>query len=241
VPVYSPFPERLDIHQYSVHRRIDRLNDLEARLHELIGSSKRFYVEHFEKDDDSNHHMEFIASTANIRASIYRIEPQDIQSSKQIAGKIIPALATSTAAISGFLALEMYKVHAIERKCLKDFTCVSFCLSDCRFGLIPPDSFRTKVYHLNGSEYSDWTNWRIDGDLSLRELIDTFRERFEVTVYRIMIGRMMVYKPKDQKDLGRKISDLFVNEWKQQPLVKGQHIIKLEVFGSGESGTIKTP
>ena len=64
----------------------------------------------FEKDDDSNLHMDFIVAASNLRAANYRIPPADKMKSKLIAGKIQPAIATSTSIVSGFASLELYKI-----------------------------------------------------------------------------------------------------------------------------------
>ena len=63
----------------------------------------------FEKDDDTNFHMDFISSFANLRARNYSIEEVDKLQARLIAGRIIPALATTTSMVTGFVCVEMIK------------------------------------------------------------------------------------------------------------------------------------
>uniref|UniRef100_A0A8C7JL90 Ubiquitin-like modifier-activating enzyme 6 n=1 Tax=Oncorhynchus kisutch TaxID=8019 RepID=A0A8C7JL90_ONCKI len=69
----------------------------------------------FEKDDDLNGHMDFVASASSLRARMYSIEVADRLKTKRIAGKIIPAIATATARRRR-VSLELVKVtyHGVD-------------------------------------------------------------------------------------------------------------------------------
>ena len=64
----------------------------------------------FEKDDDTNYHIDFITAASNLRATNYSIATADKHHTKRVAGKIIPAIATTTSVVTGLVCLEMYKV-----------------------------------------------------------------------------------------------------------------------------------
>lgn len=80
-------------------------------------------MEEFEKDNDENFHIDFIHAMANIRASNYSLDPMDWVTVKIKAGRIVPALATTTAAIAGLQTLELLKYL---KGCKKDIHRNSF-------------------------------------------------------------------------------------------------------------------
>lgn len=84
----------------SIINELERLNKADFRIRPL----------EFEKDDDNNLHMDYIVACSNLRATNYKIQTADRHTSKLIAGKIIPAIATATSVVSGFATLELYKL-----------------------------------------------------------------------------------------------------------------------------------
>jgi ubiquitin-activating enzyme E1 len=74
-----------------------------------ISPDMKIKVVDFEKDDDSNHHIDFLTAVANLRGRNYHITEGSRHKVKMIAGKIIPAIATSTALIVGMNGMELIK------------------------------------------------------------------------------------------------------------------------------------
>ena len=94
----------------------------DAYLEVMQGDAKvSLAVQEFEKDDDSNFHVDFIHASANARAANYSLEPMDWITVKLKAGRIVPALATTTAAVAGLQTIELLKLLKREDLALDKF------------------------------------------------------------------------------------------------------------------------
>ncbi|KAL2426723.1 Ubiquitin-activating enzyme E1-like [Exophiala dermatitidis] len=62
----------------------------------------------FDKDDDDT--MDFVAAAGNLRAIIFGIETKTRFDIKQMAGNIIPAIATTNAMVAGLCVMQAFKV-----------------------------------------------------------------------------------------------------------------------------------
>ena len=75
----------------------------------------------FEKDDDANGHMAFVTAAANLRATNFAIPRCDVHTAKRVAGKIVPAIATTTAAVVGLVGMELLKLQQRHSRPLADY------------------------------------------------------------------------------------------------------------------------
>lgn len=76
-----------------------------------IKLAQPFEAADFEKDDDLNFHISMVTSAANLRCDNYSIKRTNFHECKVIAGKIVAAIATTTAAVCGLVMLELFKLQ----------------------------------------------------------------------------------------------------------------------------------
>eukprot|EP01126_Amoeba_proteus_P044059 TRINITY_DN4877_c0_g1_i8.p1 TRINITY_DN4877_c0_g1~~TRINITY_DN4877_c0_g1_i8.p1 ORF type:complete len:871 (+),score=213.01 TRINITY_DN4877_c0_g1_i8:852-3464(+) len=142
-------------------------------------------VADFEKDDDTNFHIDWITATSNMRAWNYHIQTASRHKCKMIAGHIIPAVATTTAMITGLVSLEMYKIML--KLDINKFLCANINLGTSDLTLFEPAAPKRVQPYEDVIEmtwvkpvpdgFTCWDKIIIDeGDITVQRLIDILPE-----------------------------------------------------------------
>ncbi|GKT92847.1 LOW QUALITY PROTEIN: ubiquitin-activating enzyme E1 [Colletotrichum tofieldiae] len=194
----------------------------------------------FEKDDDTNHHIDFITACSNLRAANYKIEQADRHKTKFIAGKIIPAIATTTALVTGLVILELYKVID-GKEDLEQYKNGFINLALPFFGFSEPiASPKVEFKGPNGIVKLDkiWDRFEV-ADITLKELLEHF-EKQGLTISMLSSGVSLLYasffppaKLKDRQNL--KLSQL-VETVSKKPVPAHQKEVIFEMVAEDVDG-----
>lgn len=194
----------------------------------------------FEKDDDTNHHIDFIAAASNLRADNYKIEQADRHKIKFIAGKIIPAIATTTALVTGLVILEHYKI--IDGKDdVEQYKNGFINLALPFFGFSEPIASPKVVYEgPNGKVTLDKIWDRFDSeDVTLDELIQDFEKR-GLTIGMLSSGVSLLYASffpaAKRKERGAMKLSKLVETISKKPIPEHQKDVIFEIVADDVSG-----
>ena len=214
IPEFSPNPTvkiQADDNEPDPNANRPAFND-NAELEEIISTlpppkslaGLKLQPVEFEKDDDSNHHIDFITAASNLRAENYAIAQADRHKTKFIAGKIIPAIATTTALVTGLVILELYKI--IDGKTdLEQYKNGFVNIALPFFGFSEPiASPKGKYLSTNGEVTIDklWDRFEVD-DILLRDFLNDFKEKgLDITMVSSGVSLLYAsfYPPSKLKD-----------------------------------------
>ncbi|XP_076447725.1 ubiquitin-like modifier-activating enzyme 1 [Babylonia areolata] len=167
---------------------LDRVKNAMPNAEKL--KDRKVYVVDFEKDDDTNFHMDFITAASNLRAENYSIPPADRHKSKLIAGRIIPAIATTTAMVVGLVGLELIKLaqgHTNVELFKNGFANLAlpfFAFSE------PIQAPKSKYYD---KEFTLWDRFTVQGELTLKQFLDYFEKEHGLEITMLSQGVCLLY------------------------------------------------
>lgn len=200
-----------------------------------------FQLTAIEFDKDLDDHMLFVTACSNLRAMNYSIPTEDTHRSRAIAGRIIPAIATTTALVTGLICLELYKIVGTPRKPLTieaykngflNLAVPFMTLSE------PTPPKKTKCL-LEGKEW-EWTSWdSLDmnlGDITLGEFMDHFENEHNLEISMLSYGVSMLYsffanKKKVEERKAMKMTEVITSITKKE-FPPNQLFIVLEVIAN---------
>jgi len=146
----------------------------------------------FDKDVDS--HMRVVAAASNLRARNYKIPEADLHKSRGIAGKITPAIATTTAFVTGLICMELFKIVQQKEasKLMNTFSNLALPL----FTSMEPEPPKVTTSIVKGKEWK-WTQWdRIDvkdPSMTIDGLISLLSESYGVELSMLSSGVTILY------------------------------------------------
>ena len=163
----------------------------------------------FEKDDDTNHHIDFITCSSNLRATNYDIPIVDRYETKIKAGKIIPAISTTTSMVSGLVSVEIIKYIVGKRK-LEDFnnTFLNLALSL----VAQSDPMPSINYEVKDLKLSVWDYYNLEYDIKVNELFKILSDYYKVEVDTLSFGAKLLISPMTNLKIRNKRQDMYLSE-----------------------------
>jgi hypothetical protein len=172
-------------------------------LEDIALPKNSIYAAEFEKDDESNGHIAFITAASNLRAICYGIPPADAMETRRVAGRIVPAMITTTAFVSALSCVELLKI--VQGAPLKRFRNAFINLALPFFAFTAPLP-AAEVEGLRGQTYTIWDHITIreskkaaaSGGLTLRLLLHELKKNAanhpeSIDVASISYGQYMIY------------------------------------------------
>jgi ubiquitin-activating enzyme E1 len=162
-----------------------------------------FNAAEFEKDDESNGHVDFVTAASNLRAIAYGIPPVDSMETRRVAGNIVPAMITTTAFVSGLSLIELIKLVQKAPLAAHRNAFVNLALPFFAFTMPLPAG---QIEGLHGRHYTLWDRLLVkegkkaatSGGLTMRSLIRRIKKQASVEpelvdVASVSLGPYMLY------------------------------------------------
>lgn len=183
-----------------------------------------------EKDNDDNNHIKFLNNCVNLRAYNYNIEQISFLETKIKAGKIIPAISTTTSIVSGLLLKEVIK-YIIGKKDVSSYK-NSYVNSSVNL-LMNSEPMKCERNCIGNSV---WNYLEVDYDIKINELKDKVLNLYNLSLDVIYYKNKLLLSPMNSNDEiirkgNLKLSEL-IFEFNEEVVKNKVYEIELECYDS---------
>jgi ubiquitin-activating enzyme E1 len=159
-------------------------------------------IQEFEKDDITNNHINYIVATANNRANNYNIPLGTYNQIRGIAGKIIPALITTTSLVASYGILEMLKyINKLKYK--------STYINLAENLFIEVEPMKAKEYLVKNKVINEWTILEYNSKIKIKDLIEDIFNKYDVNISMISYNEQIIYSIFNDDDVNITFEKLF--------------------------------
>lgn len=155
-------------------------------------SFKNIVLKPEEFDKDNIIHVKFITASSNLRAINYGIPPVTFQETKGIAGRIIPAIATTTSVVSGLIVLELLKyiINSSKDK-IENYRSTYINLADTTLVYSEPIAAGTTL--VGGQKVNIWTKFEFTHDITIQKFKEYYENMFKTEISMITYGTAILF------------------------------------------------
>ena len=226
---------------------INKINQNENKIKEkIIGINPII----FEKDNDENNQINFICSFSNLRAQNYNIKKCSFLKAKEVAGNIIPAIASTTAAITGLSCLQIYTL--VQTDNIRLLRCGAFNLATSEFDIFIPEEKRyiknipkkkdSPEYKVIPKEFTVWDKIDIIGpNITIRNLLEDFKMKYNVDIDYINYENQILASPSESDENMEETIEKLIQDKFGKSINDKLKYLKIDITGSIGDCEILTP
>jgi ubiquitin-activating enzyme E1 len=185
------------------------LNEINIDKNELNNIKLKPVPQIFDKDNEL--YIKWITYTSNLRAINYSIPIVDEYYTKGVAGKIIPAIATTTSTIAGLITIEMLKYMIYkDTEFNKIDKYKSSFLNLADLTLVSAEPIEAPEIEIANKKFNSWYKFIHDDNCLLIDFKEKYETLFNTTISIITIDSNLIYADfldNENKLLSEYISD----------------------------------